>query len=378
MKFNLIVLLLTTVLFACNSNTKKANKQTGESITITGKIKNPQKGIIYLEKFEDSGFVLIDSMALAGETFQLNVAVNETDIYKLNFLGRAEIPLVLNPKEKDIQIEIDAKNDVVTYEIKGSKESNYYLIVNQAFAQFRSDAEALMQAREQAKDEKSAQAIEEKYIQMQKDAVKQVKALIDTIQPSIVALVASNGLDPNEQYEYLQKLATDFKKHSPNSKYTKRFVNQLAQIEEQRQKIAHLAVGKIAPDIDLENPKGEKIKLSSLKGKLVLIDFWASWCKPCRAENPNVVKVYEKYKNKGFEIYGVSLDNDKDAWLKAIQKDQISWLQVSDLKFWQSEAAQTYQIQAIPATYLLDKEGKILAKDLRGLALEEKIKEVLN
>jgi thiol-disulfide isomerase/thioredoxin len=114
-----------------------------------------------------------------------------------------------------------------------------------------------------------------------------------------------------------------------------------------------------------------------LRGKVVLIDFWASWCGPCHKENPNVVKMYNRFKNEGFEIYGVSLDRDRAAWLKAIETDGLQWLHVSDLKFWQSEAAQAYSVQAIPATYLIGKDGNILAKNLRGKALESKVEEVL-
>jgi peroxiredoxin len=136
-------------------------------------------------------------------------------------------------------------------------------------------------------------------------------------------------------------------------------------------------IGDIAPDIFLPNPQGKMISLSSLKGKYVLIDFWASWCAPCRQENPNVVRMYQTYKDKGFEIYGVSLDQDKDAWIDAIQRDGLTWAQVSDLNGWRAAPAQTFGVRAIPATVLLDKEGKIIARDLRGEELEQKLKEVI-
>lgn len=135
--------------------------------------------------------------------------------------------------------------------------------------------------------------------------------------------------------------------------------------------------GQVAPEISLPTPEGELMNLSQLRGKVVLVDFWASWCKPCRAENPNVVRMYNKYKDKGFEIYGVSLDRTKDAWLKAIEKDGLTWHHVSDLKFWNSEAAQTYGVRGIPYTVLLDKEGKIVAESLRGQALEDKVASML-
>jgi thiol-disulfide isomerase/thioredoxin len=138
------------------------------------------------------------------------------------------------------------------------------------------------------------------------------------------------------------------------------------------------AVGAVAPDINLNTPDGKPLSLSSLKGKYVLIDFWASWCKPCRAENPNVVRMYAEYKAKGFEIFGVSLDQQSDAWKGAIVADGLTWLHVSDLKGWQSSAAKLYSVNSIPQTILLDKEGKIIAKGLRGAELENKLKTLLN
>ncbi|MEQ8359059.1 MAG: TlpA disulfide reductase family protein [Cytophagales bacterium] len=137
-------------------------------------------------------------------------------------------------------------------------------------------------------------------------------------------------------------------------------------------------IGDEAPDILLENPQGEQVALSSLRGQVVLLDFWASWCGPCRRENPNVVRTYEEYKDKGFTVYSVSLDNSKDKWVNAIQKDNLSWeSHVSDLKGWRSQAAALYGVRGIPATFLLDQNGVIIAKNLRGSSLENKIKEIL-
>lgn len=137
-------------------------------------------------------------------------------------------------------------------------------------------------------------------------------------------------------------------------------------------------VGAIAPDFTQNDVSGSPVSLSSFKGRYVLIDFWASWCGPCRGENPNVVKAYQQYKDKGFTILGISLDNNKDAWVKAIEHDQLSWTQVSDLKYWNNEVAQQYDIRSIPANLLLDKTGKIIAKNLRGEDLVKKLAELMN
>lgn len=138
------------------------------------------------------------------------------------------------------------------------------------------------------------------------------------------------------------------------------------------------AVGNTAPEITLLDTNGQVVSLSSFRGKVVLVDFWASWCKPCREENPNVVKMYQKYKDQGFEILGVSLDQADKPWKKAIVDDQILWTHVSDLKGWQSSAAKLYAVESIPATFLLDREGKIAAKGLRGEKLEQKVAELLS
>ena len=139
-------------------------------------------------------------------------------------------------------------------------------------------------------------------------------------------------------------------------------------------------VGRQAPEISLPDTKGKTVKLSSFRGKYVLVDFWASWCGPCRHENPNVVQAFNQFKNKNFTILGVSLDRpgQKENWLKAIKEDNLTWTHVSDLKFWQSEVVPVYQVSGIPYNVLVDPDGKIVAENLRGSALEQKLQEVLN
>ena len=172
-------------------------------------------------------------------------------------------------------------------------------------------------------------------------------------------------------YAVVAPLYESFSKGLKNTKAGKEYGEVLS-------KLKATGVGAIAPDFTQNDTLGNPLKLSSLRGNYVLVDFWASWCGPCRAENPNIVKAYAKYRQKGFEILGVSLDaeKDKDKWLKAIQKDGLTWPQVSELKGWGAEVAQVYVIKAIPQNFLLDPSGKIIAKNLRGEALEKKLAEL--
>jgi peroxiredoxin len=153
------------------------------------------------------------------------------------------------------------------------------------------------------------------------------------------------------------------KEELPESDYTKRLVADAA-------KLPKTTEGAIAPEISLLSPEGDSVSLSDLRGKVVLIDFWASWCGPCRKENPNVKRVYDKFKDKGFEIYGVSLDDNAGRWKAAIAKDGLPWYHVSDLKGWRSSAAQLYGVHSIPQTFLIDKDGTIIKAGLRGPELE--------
>ena len=152
----------------------------------------------------------------------------------------------------------------------------------------------------------------------------------------------------------------------------------VANLQMEVKKAQSFMIGGEAPDFTLKTPEGQDMSLSELRGKVVLIDFWASWCGPCRRENPNVVRMYNEYKDKGFDILGVSLDKTQDRWVEAIQQDGLSWHHVSDLKGWANEVAQAYGVRSIPHTVLIDAEGKILARNLRGEALEQKLAELFD
>lgn len=227
--------------------------------------------------------------------------------------------------------------------------------------------------------------------------------LTDAIR-SYTTTLARIGLDEGSQKRFLEKLLYRFPKGSKARQlalagiiqayqgeknenflhFGEMFINEY---EEQEPQVAadlkanidkerSFMIGGLAPDFTQKSPEGEAISLSDLRGKIVLVDFWASWCGPCRRENPNVVRLYEKYKDKGFEILGVSLDRNKEKWLQAIDQDGLDWLHVSDLKGWQNEVAKQYSVTSIPQTLLLDAEGKIIGKNLRGQRLVNKLAEL--
>jgi thiol-disulfide isomerase/thioredoxin len=198
------------------------------------------------------------------------------------------------------------------------------------------------------------------------------KLAMDNLR-SPAALSIISTVDPTRALPEYKAVSAGLAQVMPSSPFLQTMNKNIAAAE---QNLAQAAQQQAAPEISLNTPDGKTLTLSSLKGKYVLIDFWASWCGPCRRENPNVVAMYDKYKKKNFEILSVSLDNDKSRWTSAIAQDKMSWLHVSDLAKWNSVAARDYGVSSIPFTVLVDPEGKVVETKLRGPGLEAKLKEI--
>ncbi len=276
-------------------------------------------------------------------------------IYRLK-IGQKQLNFIFNGKEKDIIVEADlATLDRTNYSVKGSPDTELYL---KTFSDLATGT----------------------------STIDNVKSTIETAENPLLSMLLALQIQDFASPDYLdlhKSIAAKLEKTFPGSRYAMDYASILTtfqnQVAMEKAGATTVAVGQPAPDIALSNPDGKVMKLSDLKGKVVLLDFWASWCGPCRRANPSVVAAYNRFKSKGFEIYSVSLDKDRDKWVEAIKQDNLNWVNhVSDLKFWSSQAAQLYQVQAIPQQYLIDRSGKIQAIAKAGFSIDAELEKMLN
>lgn len=291
---------------------------------------------VYLQRYQNKMFFVIDSAIVKNGKFSFSAKLELPELYGITHDLSDISPLFLFIDEKsDLQIHYDTAQGGRNSAITGSPAADRY----------------------------------KNYQQRARDL--DIEAFIKEQPSSIVtAFVLYRYYSPSLSPEKIEEYTNLLDKSLAETQYVKLLRELPATLRSTR-------IGTKAPDFALPNPEGKTVRLSDHFGKYILVDFWAAWCGPCRRENPNVVKVFNKFKDKGFTVFGVSLDSDKSAWVKAIEKDGLNWPQVSDLKFWDSAPAKLYGIRGIPGNVLLDRSGNIIARNLRGVELENKIAELL-
>lgn len=352
---------------------------------VKGSLDNGEGETIVLEKLSPTDVIATDSLEIGKSgDFKLSTGeISEPGFYRLRINNNNFVILLLNDGET-AEVNGNALDFYRSYDVTGSEGSVKLRALD---TRLREDYElqdslkkSFMQHQAQGHPrlDSIAQSIDAVFKAAQTEKVAFVKDFIDQNPNSLATLSAVQSVRYDENPELFDKVASNLESAYPNSDYVKQFKKQLVDLKAKQQAQARTGIGAQAPEIAVQTPEGETIKLSDFRGKVTLIDFWAAWCKPCRAENPNVVHLYNQYKDKGFEIFGVSLDQDKEKWIQAIKQDGLTWKHGSELQFWQSSFVPAYNLDGIPMTYLLDENGVIIAKGLRGQQLEEKLAEIFN
>ena len=366
--FNLLVILF--FLGGCNKK--------NDNFTVSGKILIPNIQFVYLTQVNIEGLKLIDSVQIDKQgNFKITSTLKGENLYSLVLDNQQEVLLVNDVPNIRINIPSIHKKD---WEINGSYYSqqlfeihNYYELAHKnlfnnliKLDSIKKSANQILIKEQQKNVDKLAKSIGEKaayFIQKIPNPAVQFYVLgeaLHTLSEQEVLKLTANAINQNKSNGLLLNLQY--------------FLQERIKLINNQQ---HILIGKNAPDFELNDLNDKPFSLQNLRGKYVLIDFWASWCAPCRAENPNILKAFRKYKNKNFTILGVSLDKDKNSWAKAIYDDTLMWKHVSDLKMWQSSVVPLYNVESIPFNVLIDTAGKVIATNLLGNKLDSLLGKIL-
>ena len=377
----LLILLIGFFITGCK-------KEIRTDYIINGRAEGVHNGIrVYLKHLDARGEEVVnDTAVVMNEEFVMNGAVDEPSVHFLSVDGLSgNIIFMLENSEIDIDVN---KQNLMVSKVSGSKTNEGFIAFQNEMEKIREEGREVMTAYRQlnlpdesSKKDSLTKALEKVSIKLKNHPLNFVKENNDSYFS--LNLI---GLEANKPKIDILGFREAFENLSPSLKSSPKGKEVSQKLEERYQaykKIEHLEIGKIAPNFEAPKADGTMVSLKDLKGKVTIIDFWAAWCGPCRRENPNVVRIYNKFHDQGLEIIGVSLDGQarqkdpKKAWLDAIEKDKLTWHHVSSLKYFNDPVAKLYNITSIPATYILDKDGKIAYKNLRGKALELKVQELL-
>jgi thiol-disulfide isomerase/thioredoxin len=370
MKISAISLLVALLINAFNGLAQKPI-----SFTIKGTVKGNKHKKIYLHHKWNNNF-FTDSAIIKNNAFVIKGTTPEINMYWFTFENNPNAlpnaPFFID--QSDINVSIN-EDSLYNARIKAGKEQEYYATYVSMMKKFGAQQQQLYQRYNEAiqrNDGSTITQLQSEFATLNENVKKTLKDMIKAHPNSPVSgyiIYQEFNNNPNITVSELEEVVSYLDPKFLNTKFGKLAQQKLMQIN-------GTSIGKKIMEFVQNDPNGKPVNIRDFEGKYVLIDFWASWCGPCRMENPYVVAAYNKYKDKGFTVLGVSLDQNKNAWLKAIEKDNLSWTHVSDLKGWNNEVAQAFGISSIPQNILIDKQGIIIAKNLRGPSLEAKLKEI--
>ena len=376
-----IILLLSVVavLISCN----KAGKN---EYIVTGNIKGIDNGkSVTLEVQDETGQLkTISTVKVENGKFTFKGSAKEPEMYLVQVEKvEGKVPFILENGDIEMTINKDSVNITKvsgTYnndELTGYKENG--MKIQKKMMKFQKDNMSKMNEAQQKKDTVVINSLRKEYSKFQEEFVKQSEDYLKTHPKAFISALIIEGMFNQmiPDVVKIKKYYTALDKSVQDTKHGKSIKTKLDLIAKPAAAAGSVEVGSVAPDFTAPNPDGKPISLKESLGKVTIIDFWASWCNPCRAENPNNVALYALLHAKGLNIIGVSLDKDAAKWKEAIAKDKLTWNQISNLKFWDEPIAVTYNVKSIPATFVLDATGKIVAKDLTGAALKAKVIELL-
>jgi len=373
MKKLFTIVFCTATLFACNNENQKGK------FTVSGELKNAPDQKVYLEElyFSEKDPVILDTIEIKNGKFTISALAPEQGLYRLRF-EKTEAPFIFINDNPSIKVTADYnKLSLETIVFNSSANQllrNFITSINTRRKSLEEKTAALQQYPSPVETD-SLYNVLKKEVSSQESAYKNyIIQYLDTTSNAVMAMF-SLGYTRDIEPDKLEKTITGLTRRFPNTPAIVAIVAQYNQMIAQYK--AKPSDGKLAPDINMADTSGKPFALSMLRGKYVLVDFWASWCGPCRGENPNVVKAYNKFKNKNFTVLGVSLDKDKASWVKAINDDNLNWYHISDLKYWSSAAVALYGFDGIPYNVLVNTEGQIIGSNLRGEALEMKLGELI-